>query len=231
MNRIVLSIVLAVFSLMASAQLKITGEYELKYAPVNDPEYFWTQFKEKKASVVVDKDKLRLESKKEGLSVVSCAEFDINTEEEDFIFEYVFKPSEVDDNKPFGIVFDYKNENNYSLITFAEKGFMYQVCEKGEFSVVKRGTYKMSSRKKDFQDEEYSSELKSILKDKDVFDVTIVKQQGKFYLLVNDLEVARFKNVNITSSNMGFYIGTEMKLDAYCVLFSSIYYGDEDEVE
>ncbi len=231
MNRIVLSIVLAVFSLMASAQLKITGEYELKYAPVNDPEYFWTQFKEKKASVVVDKDKLRLESKKEGLSVVSCAEFDINTEAEDFIFEYVFKPSEVDDNKPFGIVFDYKNENNYSLITFAEKGFMYQVCEKGEFSVVKRGTYKMSSRKKDFQDEEYSSELKSILKDKDVFDVTIVKQQGKFYLLVNDLEVARFKNVNITSSNMGFYIGTEMKLDAYCVLFSSIYYGDEDEVE
>ena len=228
MNRIILLVVLAVSSLMASAQFKINGKYELKYAPVNDPEYFWTQYKEKKSSVTVDKNKLQLESKEDGLSVVSCAEFEINPETEDFVFEYIFKPSEVDDKKPFGIVFDYKNENNYSLITFSKKGFIYQVCEKGEFSMVKRGTYKLSSNKKVFKDEEYAGDLKSILKDRDVFDVTIIKQQGKFFLLVNDVEIAAFKNIKITNPDMGFYIGAKMKLDAYCVLYSSIYYGDEE---
>lgn len=231
MNRIFLAIVLAVFSMMASAQFESKGEYKLKYVPTNDPQYFWDQYEVKKAKVVVDKDKLTLESKQEGLRVITHAEFDFNPGTQDFIFEYVFKPSDLDDEKPFGIVFDFNNEDNYSLITFSEKGFVYQVCEKGEFSIVKRGTYKRSSNKRLFEGEEYASELKSILKDKDMFDVTIVKEQGKFYLLVNNVEIAVFRNIKIENPNFGFYIGTKMKLDAYCVLYSTIYHGDDDDEE
>lgn len=231
MNRIILTFVLTVVSLMVSAQYNSKGSYELKYVPTIDPQYYWTQFKEKKASVVVDKHKLQLESKEEGKSVITYAEFDFNPETQDFIFEYVFKPSELDDDMPFGIVFDLKNEDNYSLITFSKKGFLYQVCEKGEFSIVRRGTYKRASNKRLFEDEEYAEELKSILKDKDMFDVTIVKEQGKFFLLVNNVEIATFKNIKISNPNMGFYIGTKMKLDAYCVLYSPIYYGEEDYSE
>ena len=231
MNRIILTFILSVVSLMVSAQYSSKGTYELQYVPTNDPQYLWSQFKEKKTSAVIDKEKLRLESKQEEQSVISYAEFDFNPETQDFIFEYVFKPSEINDEMPFGIIFDLKNEDNYSLITFAKKSFLYQVCEKGEFSVVKRGTYKRSSNKRLFEDEEYKEELKAILKDKDVFDVTIVKEQGKLILLVNNVEIASFKNVNITYPNMGFYIGSKMKLDAYCVLFSPIYYGESESSE
>lgn len=228
MNRIILTIAFAVVSTLVSAQYNSKGSYKLQYVPTNDPQYFWTQFEEKKTRVVIDENKLRLESKEEGKSVITYAEFDFKPETQDFIFEYVFKPSELNDKKPFGIVFDLKNEDNYSLITFSKKGFLYQVCERGVFSIVKRGSYKRSSNKRFFEDEEYAEELKSFLKDKNMFDVTIVKEQGKIFLLVNNVEIATFKNIKITYPNMGFYIGTKMKLDAYCVLYSPIYYGEED---
>lgn len=230
MRRTILSIVLAGCALMSAAQIELKGgEFDLKYVAVSDPEYLWTQYEEKDEKVVLDRNVLRLESKQDGLSVISCAEFMFNPEEEDFIFEFVFKPSEVNDKKPFGIVFDYKNESNYSLITFSKKGYMYSVCEKGELSVVKRGMYKLAPRKKQFGEEEYAAELQSILKDKNVYDITLVQQQGKLILHVNDVEVVSMKNIKITNPNMGFYIGSKMKLDAYCVLYSSILYANEEE--
>lgn len=231
MRRLILSLVLAVSALVSIAQINIHGTYELKYVPIADPEYLWTQYEEKNEKVILDKNVLRLEAKQEGLKVISCAEFFLNTETEDFIFEFVFKPSEVNDKNNFGIVFDYKNENNFSLITFNKKGYMYSTCEKGELSVVKRGVYKLSPRKKIIADEEYAEELRAILKNKNVYDVTLVQQQGKLFLLVNDVEIMSLKNVKITSPNMGFYVGSKMKLDAYCVLYSTISYDDDHQEE
>lgn len=231
MRRLILLIILATYTLVLVAQIKTHGTYNLKYVPVADPEYLWTQYEEKNEKVILDKNVLRLESKQDGKSVLSCAEFFLNTETEDFIFEFIFKPSEVNDKNNFGIVLDYKNEKNYSLITFNKKGYMYSICEKGELSAVKRGMYKLSPRKKTFEDEEYAVELQKILKDKNVYDITLIQQQGKLILLVNDVEIMSMKNIKITNPNMGFYVGSKMKLDAYCVLYSTISYDDNNEGE
>ncbi len=233
MNRIITTLALAICSLTAFAQfqLKINGEYTLKFMDISDPELLWNQFEEKGTKSVIEKGRLILESKKDQQPVISCAEFLFNPEEEDFFAEFIFKPSEIKDRPSFGIVFDYKNEKNFSVITFGKKGYIYTTCEKGEYSIVKRGIYKLAPRKKKISDEEYTSALNSILKDKNVFDVSLVQAKGQLYLVINDVEIARFKGVRITNPNMGFLIDGKSKLEAYAVLFSTISYEEEDTTQ
>lgn len=231
MNRIITSwaFVLCSIASYAQFQLKTNGEYSLKFMEVADPELQWNLYEEKDAKSVLDKQKLILESKKEKQTVVSCSEFSLNPEEEDFFAEFIFKPSELKDVPSFGIAFDYENENSFSAILFGKKGYAYGICEKGEFSIIKRGMYKLASRKKEVSDEEYATMLNEILKDKKMFDVSIVQSRGRLYLLVNDVEIAGFNNVKITSPNMGFVVEGKQKIEAYAILFSTISYEDEDE--
>lgn len=233
MNRIITSwaFVLCSIASYAQFQLKTNGEYSLKFMEVADPELQWNLYEEKEAKCVLDKQKLILESKKEKQTVVSCSEFSLNPEEEDFFAEFIFKPSELKDVPSFGIAFDYENENSFSAILFGKKGYAYGICEKGEFSIIKRGMYKLASRKKEVSDEEYATALNEILKDKKMFDVSLVQSRGRLYFLVNDVEIAGFNNVKITNPNMGFVVEGKQKIEAYAILFSTISYEDEDENE
>lgn len=232
MKRTILSLALALCSIacLAQFQLKSNGNYTLKFMDVSDPELLWNQFEEKDSKSVIEKNKLVLESRKDKQAVVSCAEFSLNPEEEDFFVEFIFKPSEIKDVPSFGIAFDYKNENNFSVISFGKKGYAYSVCEKGEYSVVKRGMYKLAPHKKNVSDEEYAPTLNKLLTDKKVFDVALVQSRGQFYLVVNDVEIARFKSIKITNPNMGFFTEGKSKLEAYAVLFSTISYEDDSEM-
>lgn len=233
MNRIITSwaFVLCSIASYAQFQLKTNGEYSLKFMEVGDPELQWNVYEEKKAQCVLKKQKLIIESKEDKRIVVSCAEFSLNPEEEDFFVEFIFKPSELKDVPSFGIAFDYENENSFSAILFGKKGYAYGICEKGEFSIIKRGMYKLASRKKEVSDEEFATALNEILKDKKMFDVSLVQSRGRLYFLVNDVEIAGFNNVKITNPNMGFVVEGKQKIEAYAILFSTISYEDEDENE
>lgn len=232
MNRIITSwaFVLCSIASYAQFQLKTNGEYSLKFMEVADPELQWNLYEGKEAKCVLDKQKLILESKKEKQTVVSCSEFSLNPENEDFFTEFVFKPSETKDTPSFGIAFDYKNENNFSAILFGKKGYTYTICEKGEYSIVKRGIYKLAPRKKKVSDEEYTSSLNDLLKDNKTFDVCLVQSRGRLYLVVNDVEIAQLKNIRITNPNMGFVVEGKQKIEAYAILFSTISYEDEESM-
>lgn len=226
-----MALALCSIACLAQFQLKSNGNYTLKFMDISDPELLWNLFEEKDTKSVIEKNKLVLESKKDKQAVVSCAEFSLNPEEEDFFIEFIFKPSELKDVPSFGIAFDYENENSFSAILFGKKGYAYGICEKGVFSIIKRGMYKLASRKKEVSDEEYATALNEILKDKKMFDVSLVQSRGRLYFLVNDVEIAGFNNVKITNPNMGFVVEGKQKIEAYAILFSTISYEDEDENE
>ena len=90
--------------------------------------------------------------------------------------------------------------------------------------------YKLAPHKKDVSNEEYTPMLDKMLADKKVFDVALIQSRGQLYLVVNDVEIARFKNIKITNPNMGFYTRDKSKLEAFAVLFSVISYEDESEM-
>lgn len=241
MTRYLILLTVALSYMFASAEVKTDGEYSLKFVGVDDPSYMWTQLDEKYGKAVLKNNKLMLESKNDKMPVISCTEFLVNPKEEDFIAEFVFKPLDWDDKKTIGIVFDYKNERNYSLITLSKKNFVYQVCEKGEMSVVKRGVYKLVGRKKismkdivseyeksDVNDNENAA-LLAFLSDKNVLDVKLVKEHGILSLLINDVEMAQFRNVDMQYPAMGFYVGPKTKMEAYGISFSTISYEKDDE--
>lgn len=230
MNRIIITLTFSFFSIFAFAQfqLKSNGAYSMKYMSVSDPDLYWSQFDDKGNKAILGDNMLLVESKKEE-QAISCAEFFFNPAEDDFIAEFLFQPSGVKDDKSFGIVFDYKNEKNFSLVSFTKKGFIYQVCEKGDFSIIRRGMYKLVPRKKKIETAENANLLNAILSNNKVFDVTIIKEQGQLYLLLNDVEIARLKNVKIASPNMGFFVENKMKITAYAVGFTTISHNDDSQ--
>lgn len=223
MTRYLLMLILAVSYLCASADFPIQGTYSMQFVSVDDPSAMWTQYEEKNAKALLRKNILLLESKNDGTSVVSCTEFPLNPKDEDFVAEFIFQPLEWGEDKSVGIVFDYKNERNYSLISLSKKSFLYQTCEKGEFSVIKRGVYKLVGRK--FQ----KSSPIPFLADKNVYDVKLIKQHGTMYLLINDVEMARFKNIEINEPSMGFYAGPRSKLAAFGISYSVVSYDENEE--
>lgn len=221
------------------------GHYLLKYFPVSDTELEWTQFDEKDGKAIIDKEVLKLESKHKEKFTVSCADFQLRPQDEDFIADFIFKPENVNDDNPFGIVFDFKNDRNYSLITFGKKNYTLYTCEKGELAVAKRGIYKLISRgKEDIRfsknltddstpdsTDDYASMLSSLLKDKKVWEVTLMKERGFLVIFINGIEIARFSNLTLTNPGMGFYAGPKTKLEAYGVRYSPISYDNEEESE
>ena len=67
------------------------------------------------------------------------------------------------------------------------------------------------------------------LKDKKVWEVTLMKERGFLVIFINGIEIARFSNLSLTNPGMGFYAGPKNKLEAYGVRYSPISYDNKEE--
>lgn len=164
---------------------------ELEYIPVSDPELDWSQFDEKQIKAILGNKGLELESKVEGMSCFSVCELPINMQSEDFVVALKMLPESVDDKKPFGIVYDYKNDANYKMLLILKRGFQLIECEKGELSVIKKGMYKGKGKE---------------------FTLSIARNKNKLYFGINGINLTSQLNSNLEYPVFGFVIASKGKL-------------------
>lgn len=174
---------------------------ELEYIPVSDPELDWSQYDEKQIKAILGKKGLELESKVEGVPCLSVCELPINMKSEDFIVALKMSPESVDDKKPFGIIYDYKNDANYKMLLILKKGFQMIECEKGECSVIKKGVYKG--------------------KDKE-FTISLTRNKNKLYFGINGINLTSQLNSNLEYPVFGFVIATKGKLVGKSLAFKKV---------
>lgn len=91
----------------------------------------WDEFYDKERSAGVQGDKLHIESKKDKISVLTVSSLPLRADD-DFKVKTVFTVSEINDKTPFGIVFNYKDEDNWEGVTFVENTYSYVVFKDGE---------------------------------------------------------------------------------------------------
>lgn len=164
---------------------------ELEYTPVSDIKLDWSQYKEKQIKAVLGKKGLELESKTVGIPCISVCELPINMKSEDFIVALKMSPEAVDDKKPFGIIYDYKDDANYKMLLILKKGFQLIECEKRELSVIKKGLYKG--------------------KDKE-FTLSITRNKNKLHFGINGINLISQLNSNLEYPVFGFVIASKGKL-------------------
>lgn len=204
MNRITILLIAVLFFGYSNVTAQNIMNYdvrELEYTPVSDPEFDWSQYEEKQIKAVLGKKGLELESKAEGMPCLSVCELPINMKSEDFVVALKMSPESVDDKKPFGIVYDYKNDANYKMLLILKKGFQLLECEKGEISVVKKGMYKG--------------------KDKE-FTLSITRNKNKLYFGINGINLTSQLNSNLEYPVFGFVIASKGKLIGKSLAFKKI---------
>lgn len=174
---------------------------ELEFTPVSDPEFDWSQYQEKQIKAILGKKGLELESKEDGKTCISVCELPINMQTEDFIVALKMTPETVDDKKPFGIVYDYKNDANYKMLLILKKGYQLVDCEKGELSIIKKGLYKG--------------------KDKE-FTLSITRNKNKLLFGINGINLTSQLNSNLEYPVFGFVIASKGKLTGTSLAYKKI---------
>ena len=174
---------------------------ELEFTPAADPELDWSQFDEKQIKAILGKKGLVLESKVEEMPCLSVCELPINMKTDDFIVALKMLPESVDDDKPFGIVYDYRNDANYKMLLILKKSFQLVECDKGETSVVKKGMYKG--------------------KDKE-FTLSLTRNKNKLYFGINGIDLTSQLNSNLEYPSFGFVIASKGKLTGKSLAYKRI---------
>jgi len=181
---------------------------ELEYIPASDPELDWSQFEEKQTKAVLGKKGLELESKSNDVACASVCELPINMASDDFIVALKMVPESVDDKKPFGIVYDYKNDANYKMLLVLKKGFQIIECEKGDCFVVKKGLYKGKGKE---------------------FTISITRNKNKLHFGINGINLTAQLNSKLEYPVFGFVIASKGKLVGKSLAYKKISPKDKEE--
>jgi len=164
---------------------------EMEYIPVSDPDFDWSQFEEKTIKAIIGKKGLELESRVNDVPCLSVCELPINVKSDDFIVSLKMIPQSVDDSKPFGIVYDYKNDANYKMLVIKKKGFQLIETEKGVPSIVKKGLYKGKGKE---------------------FTISITRNKNKLFFGINGINLTSQLNAQLENPVFGFVITSKGKL-------------------
>lgn len=114
---------------------------------VSDPQLEWSQYEEKDGKAILTGKGLLLECKKDGFAAFSVCELPLNLDVDDFRVDFTLTPESIDDNHPYGVIFDFGNNKNYNAVVFGKKNYQILNVEKGETSVVYKGMYKLKNKK------------------------------------------------------------------------------------
>ena len=196
-------------ALSSIAQDRESQELE-KYKPeikeITDPDFEWSQFDNKQARCQFKKNILELECLKEGMYACTSTELDFDVRNNNFILSFQIDVEKLEDEHCVGIVYDFKNTNNFKALYFGKKQFTFVTIENGNKVVEKEGLYK------------YKLEKKKGL-------IITLKKKGRridFYLGSQYFPLTTLKQSEITHSNVGFYVenktGIKITGFGYCVI-------------
>lgn len=166
---------------------------------IEDPDFEWTQYKEKESSVVMGKYGLMIESKKDNGIVGSTTEVSIDPIADSFSFGMIIS-GKISKDKGIGLLFDYANNKNYKCIMFTKDHYVYYTVEKGEKSIVKQGLIKTGKGT--------------------IFIPIITRQHGKTTIYLNGQEVTKLKNFKFTEPVFGVAIQGKNKVTCSNFIFN-----------
>lgn len=206
--------------------VKIVAEdLRFKSASVWDPIFEWSQYNEKDGKSVLLKDNtLLLQNDNPTNVTVSFMELPISLDEDDFTVNLLMAKTSIKDDRSFGIIFNYKNERNYTMLRFGEKQVTLYECERGEIAVIKRSIYKVNSFYDDLikSDLEYKSDINNIV-------ISIERKNGKIQFSINGLYICSLKNYTINYPNFGFAVFGNNKINIYGLEFAKADASDREE--
>lgn len=174
---------------------------EMEFLPVYDPIFEWNEFNDKKSKAGITKEGLVLENKQTAKPCCSSCELPINVMNDDFLFAMKIKAKDIDNKKPFGLVYDYENENNYMMFLITEKEI--ELCEwNGE---------KISHRKRPYKTK----------KGKDII-LSIMQKKHTLSFGVNGVYFGTLKNKTLKNPGFGLVVLGENKIAATGVAYKKI---------
>ena len=183
-------------SLNVIAQDNYLEKYPVEILEITSANFEWNQFDKDDAECKFHKNALVLECKDKKSHAVTTTELYFDVTNVDYILIYQFDATDLDDDKPFGIIYDYKNGNNFQTLCFGKKNFQILSYETGEKNIIKEGLYKIENKK-------------NVM-------VTVLKRGKRldFYLGSQNLPLTTIRNHEMKNSNIGFYVEgkTKMKL-------------------
>lgn len=167
---------------------------EIELLPCNDPVLDWSQFKEKTISSRVTNKGLEIISKDDSKYSMSFCEIScIGIEHDDFAVRFRMIPTAFSDEKPFGIVYDVENEDNYRMLLIFKNQYQRAIVKDGKITVEKKDLFKKTKNSKDIE-------------------IALVRQQGRLYFFINSLELKNTKSPDMENATFGFIVGPKNKL-------------------
>lgn len=174
---------------------------QMEFLPVYDPIFEWNEFKDKKSKSYIAKEGLVLENKQKDKPCCSTCELPINVENDDFLFAMKIKAKDIDNDKPFGLVFDYVNTDNYMMFLIREKEI--EICEwNGKNISLRRRPYKMK-------------------KGKEII-LSIMKKKHTLSFGVNGVYFGTLKNRTLKNPTFGLVVLGENKIAATGLAYKKI---------
>ncbi len=178
----------------------------------NNPELTFQRLKTKDAKVELKKNMLELESKKKGRYVVAVSNIpDANPRNADIEYSVPLKFSSFDDKHLSGLVFDYRNNDNFQAFLLDKKYYYYVVFRDGDMSIESKSAYKA---KRKFG----------------IIAPGIKIERNNISFFIDGMEMG---NANLArklkSGKYGFFTNNESKLYALGQMFFSVNPYDDDE--
>lgn len=175
-----------------------------------DSEIEWTVFKNDDSKAEIKKKSLELECKRENTSAISTAKFKKVNVGKDFEYTALFKPSKIDNKSSVGIVFDYRDDNNFQALIIDKNKYYYVVCERGQEYVEAQGDCKV----------------------KGIFcNVTIKKERNSLKFLVNGIEFGSVKTAKkMRQPNFGVIVNGKNKMSCLAVVLGIPLNSNDDDL-
>ncbi len=186
--------------------------YVIQVYEITDPELEFEDYKDKHSKVELKKDKIKLESKNKKHFVVAVTDVrKANPQNCDIMYACPIKFSGFDDNHKSGIVFNYRNTDNFHALVLDKKNYYYLIRERGDSYIEQRGAYK--SKKRD-----------------NVVTPAISVKNRKLSLIIDGLEMAEVKmSKPLRSRKYGFYTDGESSIEVPGpMIFATFEREDED---
>lgn len=187
------------------------GDNPLISYKFDNPELNFQRLKTKEAKVERKKNRLELESKKKGRYVVAASDIpDANPRNADIEYSAPLMIS-FDEKHLSGLVFDYRNSQNFQAFLLDKKYYYYVVFRDGDMTVVEKSPYK-AKRKLGF------------------IAPGIKVERNKIIFSVDGLEMGSANLARkLKTDKYGFFTNNESKLCALGGMFFSVTPYDDDE--
>jgi hypothetical protein len=172
-------------TILSIANAQNNADESSQAIPTTDPQYEWSQYKDKTGSAQIGKKGLLLECKKSDEVVASVVELPFNPENDNFKFDATFTETKLSQDFNVGIIFDYSDTRNFKGIRISKEQFVFFSVKDGTTANIKSGLIKYKGKS---------------------YIISIDKQDEKILFSLNGLEFSKIKRAKIESPYFGVFV-------------------------